>query len=240
MNILSINYIIWLIVSSLFFAFGEFLSKKFALSPNFVLVVAIIIVYSISVLLWLPAIIQKNQLSIVGTIWSVLSLLITVLIGIVIFKEKLNITTTIGIVLAIAATIFLTFEVPATKQNPQNSVCINNKCFYVDLAVTFAEQEKGLMYKEKLEENKGMFFIYKKEDIYSFWMKNTLIPLDIIWINKDNKVVYVNKNSQPCRQVICPSINPNLKAKYVLEINAGLVDKYNIKPGDNVEMKYSL
>ena len=107
MNFLSINYIIWLIVSSLFFAAGEFLSKKFALNPNFILVIIIILVYSISVLLWLPAILQRNQLSVVGTMWSVLSLLITVLIGVLIFREKLSLVGSIGIIFAFMAIILL-------------------------------------------------------------------------------------------------------------------------------------
>lgn len=107
MNLFSINYIIWLIASSLFFAGGEFLSKKFALNPSWVLVGLIILSYSVSVLLWLPAILQKNQLSIVGTIWSVLSLLITVLIGTIIFSEKLSITGIIGIIFAFLSIILL-------------------------------------------------------------------------------------------------------------------------------------
>ena len=107
MNLLSINYIMWLIFSAIFFAIGEFLSKKFALNPNITLVIIIIIVYSISVLLWLPAILQKNQLSIVGTMWSIMSLLITVLIGVLIFKEKIDLTSLIGIIFAFIAIILL-------------------------------------------------------------------------------------------------------------------------------------
>ncbi|MDP3883290.1 MAG: hypothetical protein Q8Q48_04555 [Candidatus Staskawiczbacteria bacterium] len=107
MNLLSINYIIWLLLSSLFFAAGEFLSKKFALNPSLVLVVFIIVVYSVSVLLWLPAILQKNQLSVVGVMWSVLSLLITVLIGTIIFGEKLNLFGILGIIFAFISTILL-------------------------------------------------------------------------------------------------------------------------------------
>jgi multidrug transporter EmrE-like cation transporter len=107
MNLLSINYIIWLILSALFFAVGEFLSKKFALNPNLTLVIIIIIIYSVGVLFWLPAILQKNQLSIVGTMWSVLSLLTTILIGVLIFGEKLSLTGIIGIIFAIISIILL-------------------------------------------------------------------------------------------------------------------------------------
>lgn len=103
----SINYVVWLIVSALFFAVGEFLSKKFALNPRSVYVVYILIFYSLGVLTWLPAILQKNQLSIVGTMWSVLSLLTTILIGVLVFNEKLNITGTVGIIFAFIAIILL-------------------------------------------------------------------------------------------------------------------------------------
>jgi len=107
MNFLSINYIVWLIASAMFFAVGEFLSKKFALNPNLTLVIIILVVYSIGVLFWLPAILQKNQLSIVGTMWSVLSLLTTILIGILVFGERLNLVGTIGIIVAFIAIILL-------------------------------------------------------------------------------------------------------------------------------------
>jgi multidrug transporter EmrE-like cation transporter len=105
--LLSINYLAWLVLSAVFFAFGEYLSKKFALSPRIFYVIAVIVVYSLGTLAWLPAILQKNQLFLVGTIWSVLSLAATVLIGLLIFGEKLNIMGTIGVIFAFVAVVFL-------------------------------------------------------------------------------------------------------------------------------------
>ncbi len=105
--LLSINYIIWLIVSALFFAVGEFLSKKFALNPKLIYVILILTTYSIGTLAWLPAILQKNSLSIAGTIWSVLSLFATVLIGVLIFGEKLSVLGIIGVIMAVIAIILL-------------------------------------------------------------------------------------------------------------------------------------
>jgi multidrug transporter EmrE-like cation transporter len=107
MKVSSIHYIVWLIISTLFFALGEFLSKKFSLNPKITYVIYILIIYSLGVLAWLPAILQKNQLSIVGTIWSVLSLLTTILIGVLVFKEKLEFTGVLGIILAFIAIILL-------------------------------------------------------------------------------------------------------------------------------------
>jgi multidrug transporter EmrE-like cation transporter len=98
------------VASAIFFAIGEFLSKKFALNPKFLYVIIILIIYSFGVLAWLPAILQKNQLSIVGVMWSVLSLLTTVLIGVLIFREKLNIIGIAGIILAIIAIILLSIN----------------------------------------------------------------------------------------------------------------------------------
>lgn len=105
--LLSINYIIWLVISALFFAVGEFLSKKFALSPRFTYVVLILVAYCLGTLAWLPAILQKNSLSITGTMWSVLSLLTTILIGVLIFGEKLSTIGIIGITMAMMAIILL-------------------------------------------------------------------------------------------------------------------------------------
>jgi len=106
----SINYIVWLIISALFFAAGEFLSKKFALSPKFSYVALLLIAYSIGVLAWLPAILQRNSLSVVGTMWSVLSLLATITIGVLIFGEKISMVGIAGIIAAIIAIVLLSIS----------------------------------------------------------------------------------------------------------------------------------
>jgi multidrug transporter EmrE-like cation transporter len=105
--ILSINYIYWLILSAILYAGGEILSKKFALSPKFSLVILILIIYMLDALVWLPAIYQKNQLSVVGTIWAVITLAATVSIGVFMFGEKLNLFGIIGIILAFASVVLL-------------------------------------------------------------------------------------------------------------------------------------
>ena len=105
--ILSIPALAWLIISALFFAFGEFLSKKFALAPSLSYVLIIIGIYALGTLAWLPAIFQKNQLSVVGAIWSVLSLIATILIGLLVFNEKLTLTQSAGLVLGLVAVYLL-------------------------------------------------------------------------------------------------------------------------------------
>lgn len=108
MNLLmAVPYIIWLTLSAVCFAMGEFFSKKFGLEPGWFFVGCIFASYGMGTLLWLPAIIQNNQLSIVGAIWSVMSLLATVLIGVVIFGEHLNLIAVAGIILGFISVFLL-------------------------------------------------------------------------------------------------------------------------------------
>jgi len=119
-----------------------------------------------------------------------------------------------------------------------NQVCFKNYCFEVELAKTSEEINRGLMFREKLEQNKGMLFIFQEEEEYSFWMKNTLIPLDIIWINENKEIVFINENAQPCKEEnLCSPINPGTKEKYVLEINGGTAEKIGLKIGDKIITK---
>jgi uncharacterized membrane protein (UPF0127 family) len=117
-------------------------------------------------------------------------------------------------------------------------VCIKNICFLVEIPETRAQMEYGLMNREHLDSDKGMLFIFEKDGEYPFCMKNTLLPLDIIWINSNQSIVYIKKNAQPCTQDYCPSIYPRENARYVLEINGGLCDKYGINVGDKVNISY--
>jgi len=117
-----------------------------------------------------------------------------------------------------------------------NKVCFEDTCFKVELALTPIEQEKGLMFRSNLDLGKGMLFVFREEGIYSFWMKNTLIPLDIIWINDKGEIIFISGNTAPCRENFCPTIGPDKKAKYVLEINGGLAQKLGMKIGDSIKI----
>ena len=97
----------WICISAIFFACGEFLSKKFALNPGWTVFALFIIVDLISATTWIPAIFEKNQLSITGVIWSIVSLMATVLVGILIFDEKLTIIQAIGLFVGLISVIML-------------------------------------------------------------------------------------------------------------------------------------
>lgn len=130
-------------------------------------------------------------------------------------------------VVVLGCLIFLAF----VKESPE--VCIKDRCFNVKIADDDAERASGLMFIEKLDDNAGMIFIFETSGNYSFWMKNTFIPLDIIWIDENKTIVYISKNNLPCNE-ICELIVPEKETMYVLEIKAGLAEKYGFKTGDAV------
>jgi multidrug transporter EmrE-like cation transporter len=95
--------LLWLVISGLFFAGGEYLSKKYILQPHWSTVVFLLCLYCLGALAWLPALLQKKDLSVVGTLWSVISLCLTVLIGVLLFGERLTALRMLGIGLSIVA-----------------------------------------------------------------------------------------------------------------------------------------
>ena len=113
-------------------------------------------------------------------------------------------------------------------------VCFRYYCFNVELAITESERARGLMFRDSLAKDKGMLFVYKKKGIYPFWMKNTKIPLDMIWINETRRVVFVRENVSPCGQSKCDVIYPDKLAKYVLEVPSGSAKRIGLKPGDTL------
>jgi uncharacterized membrane protein (UPF0127 family) len=92
------------------------------------------------------------------------------------------------------------------------------------------------MNRASLPENMGMLFIFDKEGIYKFWMKNTLIPLDIIWLDENGKIIYIEKNARPCYVPVCPLFGPESSSKYTLEVNGGYTERHKINVGDKARI----
>src|SRR6202163_993032 len=103
--------------------------------------------------------------------------------------------------------------------------------FSVEMATTEQEKETGLMYRKELPDGKGMLFDFSPEQQVSMWMKNTYIPLDMIFIRADGRILRIAENTEPLSTKIIPSGGP---AKGVLEVIAGTAKKYGIAPGDRV------
>ena len=99
----------------------------------------------------------------------------------------------------------------------------------VEFAESDYEKQTGLMYRESMEDEQGMLFIYNDSRVRNFYMKNTYIALDILYYATDSTLVSIQKNATPRDESNLPSEGP---AQFVLEINAGLADEWGIKKGD--------
>lgn len=108
------------------------------------------------------------------------------------------------------------------------------KAIDVEIAETDETRHRGLMFREKMDENQGMLFIFNRNEPESFYMKNTLIPLDIIFITSKREIIKIYKNTTPLSEKDLPSFKP---IKFVVEVIGGFTDKYNIKEGDYIEWR---
>lgn len=106
----------------------------------------------------------------------------------------------------------------------------------VEVADTPEERMRGLMFRKILGQKEGMFFVFPQEGFKGFWMKNTYIPLDIIFISEDLKVSSIVKDARPCRSDRCTTYKSEHPAKYVLEVNSGFADQYGIVEGMRIEI----
>jgi uncharacterized membrane protein (UPF0127 family) len=103
--------------------------------------------------------------------------------------------------------------------------------FSVEVVRNEADREKGLMYRRFMPADRGMLFDFKREEPVTFWMKNTYIPLDMIFISKAGIVVSIAANAEPLSEAVIPSGGP---CYGVLEVNAGVAARISLKAGDQV------
>jgi uncharacterized membrane protein (UPF0127 family) len=105
------------------------------------------------------------------------------------------------------------------------------RAFTVELATNDAERERGLMYRKELPEGRGMLFDFQHDRPVAFWMRNTYIPLDMIFIRGDGRILRIAENTVPESERLVPSGGP---VRAVLEVVAGTAKKFGIQPGDRV------
>lgn len=112
------------------------------------------------------------------------------------------------------------------------TVIINERRLNVLVADSSAERQQGLSGRNRLKDNEGMLFEFDSDGVYCFWMKDMKFAIDMIWLDKNKKVVHVQENATP--DSYPESFCPNSEARYVLEISAGNANKIDIKLGDQV------
>jgi uncharacterized protein len=110
---------------------------------------------------------------------------------------------------------------------------IRHSIYTVELAITEAEKERGLGYRDRLDENHGMLFPYDHAEKFSFWMKGMSFPIDIIWI-RDQKIVDISKNVPVATSSVLPIYSPREPVNQVLEVAAGTSERNGIQIGDLV------
>lgn len=104
----------------------------------------------------------------------------------------------------------------------------------IEISDNDAKRERGLMFRKTMDDAQGMLFVFVISELQSFWMKNTVLSLDIMFVNENKEIVKIHKNTAPYSKESLPS---EKKSMYVVEVNAGFSDKYGVKEGDKIEFK---
>ncbi|HEY3719518.1 MAG TPA: DUF192 domain-containing protein [Roseiarcus sp.] len=107
--------------------------------------------------------------------------------------------------------------------------------FQVEIANNEASREKGLMFRRFMPADRGMLFEFEKNQPVAFWMKNTYIPLDMVFIAPDGRVTHVAANAEPLSEAVVPSGGPCIA---VLELNGGVAARIGLAPGDKVKAAF--
>lgn len=135
-----------------------------------------------------------------------------------------------------AALLFLSMAAHAADP----AVTLHGKRFSTEFAVTDDQRAMGLMNRKAMDADHSMLFVFPDDQPRTFWMKDTLIPLDIIYFDKDRKLVSMQLNAQPCKGDPCPLYGSDGDARYVLELNAGTASRLGLKVGEPLAIEGSV
>lgn len=127
----------------------------------------------------------------------------------------------------------VTDEIGITIVTFPNGARINAETMRDDI-----ELIKGMMFRETMPANRGMLFVHPEENIFHYWMYQTKIPLDIIWMDHDRRIVEMSLDTPPCKSTAakdCTNYGGNYKSKFALEVNAGIAKKNGLKVGDTLD-----
>ena len=131
----------------------------------------------------------------------------------------------------------MTTPKPAAASTAPRVILADGTPIQVEIAADDETRAQGLMYRDRVRDGWGMLFFFPADEALSFWMKNTLIPLDMIWIGGDQVVKSVTSDVPPCKADPCPSYPSGAPARYVLEVAAGVARAHGVKPGDKVRFE---
>jgi hypothetical protein len=126
---------------------------------------------------------------------------------------------------------------PAVATNGPRVIFPDGFVVSVEIAADDELRAQGLMYRDHLRPGTGMLFLFARDEEHAFWMKNTVIPLDMVWIDANQRVVAVKYNVPPCKVENCPSYPPGVLSRYVLEVAGGVAQQHGIKAGDQLRFE---
>jgi uncharacterized protein len=126
---------------------------------------------------------------------------------------------------------------PAAAANGPRVIFPDGFVVNVEIAADDELRAQGLMFRDQLRPGTGMLFLFNQDDEHAFWMKNTLIPLDMVWIDVNQRVAAVKYNVPPCKVANCPSYPPGVQSRYVLEVAGGEAQRHGVKTGDQLRFE---
>ena len=125
---------------------------------------------------------------------------------------------------------------PTAAPSGPRAVMPSGAVYALELALTPEDQERGLMFRENLPARTGMLFVFPEVAPHHFWMKNTMIPLDMIWLDESGKVLFVSAQTPPCKADPCPTYGPDAPVRQVLEIAGGMAVKEGVAVGATIRI----
>ncbi len=153
-----------------------------------------------------------------------------------IFNQSMRRIILTAVLLGAVIIIFYVFGRP--RQPVQ--VCTADVCVNVEVVSGKKDTQRGLQGRQVLGRNKGMLFVFDRDDRYRFWMKDMKFPIDIIWLDHQERIVAIGENVPPCAADPCPVYTPPVNARYVLEVSAGFSRAHDLKPGVRVRIHHLL
>ena len=167
---------------------------------------------------------KRTRIALVGVV-----ILILALVAVLTFQPGNNrVTTTIPMPDASGPTYIFKKQGELRILDPAQNHRVS---IDIELAQDESQRQLGLMYREKMAEHQGMLFLFDDEDVRAFWMKNTILSLDILFINSQNEIVTIHKYTTPYSEDTYMSTK---RARYVLEVNGGFTEKYHVRVGDKI------
>jgi uncharacterized membrane protein (UPF0127 family) len=128
--------------------------------------------------------------------------------------------------------------VQRSRADGETDLRVDNARFHVEIAETAQERQQGLMFRTHLPAERGMLFIQPEATPAAFWMKNTYIPLDLLYFDSAGRLLEIHADVPPCTTPSCPAYVSNGPIKYILEINAGSARRLGLQPGARLHWEH--